>query len=93
MSTDPRLGDGIRMVEQAIANKSRSRCAPAEAVSGPILGTHIQVIVNGCVQFDQDVEQIEFTSILYTSADDGPPCGMQFSARYGHRRPDGTIET
>lgn len=67
--------------------------ARAEAVTGPILGNHIQVIVNGCVQFDQDVDQIEFTSILHTSGSDGPPCEMQFSARYGHRRPDGTIET
>lgn len=65
----------------------------SEAVRGPLLGNHIQVIVNGCLQFDQQVEHIEFTSILHTSADDGPPCEMQFSARYGKRNPDGAIET
>ena len=61
-----------------------------QGVRNRLLGNHIQVIVNGCVQFDQTADHIDCTTILHTSGD-GPPCEIVFSARYGHRRPDGTV--
>jgi hypothetical protein len=88
-ATAEACGVGPEYVDLTVA----SRIERAEAVTGPMDGTHIQVIVNGCVEFDQEVESIQFMSILHTGTDDGPPCQMQFSARYGRRRPDGTVET
>jgi hypothetical protein len=53
---------------------------------------HVQVIVDGAVQFDEPVETIDFASILHDRNATELPCEMRVTLHYGHRGADGTIE-
>lgn len=55
-----------------------------------LTGGRVQVIINGAVQFDQHVDEVDVTSTLHTS-DNGLACEMQFAMKYGYRKPDGSI--
>jgi hypothetical protein len=57
-----------------------------------IKGGRVQVIVDGCVQFDRHVDEVEVTAIMHDDPAWEQPCEMQFGMKYGARRPDGTIE-
>lgn len=46
-------------------------------------GAHVQVLVNGLVEFDRRVDDIEITNMLYL--DSTPAAGMQFTFKYGKR--------
>lgn len=61
-----------------------------DSMKATLQGGRVQIIINGCVQFDRQVDAIDVTTILHTE-DNKPPCEMQFAMKYGHRTPDGTI--